>query len=201
MGGDWHGVIEAVRNQGQDIWRALTPDARRRIVRQLRPFWDVHRFRGAPQIDAILDAKLKDGSLTLNRARLGSVVSDASGLVVELCDPRARTIETRRFDRLIVAVGPTHRDILASQCFLAELAQAGRLALDPTELGLQTSRDGSAIGADGIADPSLLIAGPLARGTFGELMGLPQVSDYAEFIATRVAAALSRTGRREGAAA
>jgi len=35
--GNWQGVIEAVRNQGQDIWRALDPQARRRIVRHLRP--------------------------------------------------------------------------------------------------------------------------------------------------------------------
>ena len=201
LGGDWQSVIEAVRNQGQDIWRMLNPDARRRVVRHLRPFWDVHRFRAAPPIEAILDARLKAGSLTLKRARLGAVSADARGLCVELRDLRAGTAEQRRFDRLIVAIGPTHRDILAHQPFLAELAAAGVITLDPTELGLRTSRDGRAVGTDGSADPSLFIAGPLARGTLGELMGLPQVSVYAQFIATQVSLSLSRSGLREDARA
>ena len=78
LGGSWRNVIEAVRNPGRDIWRALTPDARRRAVRRLRPFWDAHRFRAAPQIEAILDARLKNNLLTVQRARLGTIVSSPS---------------------------------------------------------------------------------------------------------------------------
>lgn len=194
QGCSWQGVIEGVRNQGQEIWRALDPDARRRIVRHLRPFWDAHRFRAAPQIEAIVDRRLKDGLLALRRARLGDVTRDEGGFHVELRDLRAGASETLPFDRILVAVGPSHRDVLRSQPFLAELAAAGRLTLDSTELGLATSREGLAIDANGVADPGLLVAGPLARGTFGELMGLPQVSTYAEFIASRVSDSLRLIG-------
>ena len=201
LGGNWQSAIEAVRNQGQDIWRALDPQARRRVVRHLRPFWDVHRFRAAPQIEAVLDARLKAGALALKRARIGTVSADPEGLSVELRSLRAGTAETHHFERLIVAIGPTHRDILAHQPFLAELAAAGEIALDPTELGLRTSRDGHAIGIEESTDPTLFIAGPLARGTFGEMMGLPQVSVYAQFIAGQLAAALTHLGAQEDAQA
>jgi uncharacterized NAD(P)/FAD-binding protein YdhS len=200
-GRTWQTVIEGVRNQGQEIWRELDPEARQRIVKHLRPFWDVHRFRAAPQIEAILDAKLKDGTLALKRARLGAVVREPQSFAVELRDTRARASQTSEFDRILVAIGPTHSDILRSQSFLSELAAAGRLALDATQLGLSASREGRAIAADGRADPTLFIAGPLARGTFGELMGLPQVSAYAQFVAAEVEAALSRAELGEPAAA
>jgi uncharacterized NAD(P)/FAD-binding protein YdhS len=198
-GGSWQSAIEGVRNQGQDIWRALDPAARRRIVRHLRPYWDAHRFRAAPQIESIAERKLKDGSLRVKRARLGAVSRNPAGFDVELRDVRARRSETQSFERIIVAVGPTHRDNLRSKPFLAELDQARAVTLDATELGLWTSEQGQAIGADGVADPTLFVAGPLARGTFGELMGLPQVSTYAQFVAERITAWLGLVGRREGA--
>ena len=88
---------------------------------------------------------------------------------------------------MLVATGPAHGDVLEAQSYLKALAQKGFVALDATGLGLMTSRTGRAIGASGQAEPTLFVAGPLARGTFGELMGLPQVSFYAEFIAEKVA--------------
>lgn len=51
------------------------------------------------------------------------------------------------------------------------------------------------IGANGMAERSLIVAGPLARGTFGELMGLPQVNDHAIFVANEVADMLVKSRR------
>jgi len=75
------------------------------------------------------------------------------------------------------------------------------VALDATGLGLRTSRQGRAVRVTGQAEPTLFIAGPLALGTFGELMGLPQVSTYARFVADELLAALSGAPAAEPAGA
>ncbi len=183
-GRDWRPTLEAARLQGQDIWAALDPAARRRLVRHVRPYWDVHRFRIAPQVEALVDAKLADGSLKLRKARLREVRADARGFDVDL------GAGFERFDRIALATGPAHADILGAETYLRGLRDAGAVTPDDCGLGLTTSRDGRAIGADGRANPSLFVAGPLARGTFGELMGLPAVSIYARFIAAEIAASL-----------
>jgi uncharacterized NAD(P)/FAD-binding protein YdhS len=185
-GRSWHPVLDAVRTQGGDIWAALPPEARRRVVRHLRPFWDVHRFRAAPQIEAVLDRKFADASLELVRGRLNEVVSRPDGLYVDWRNGRGQ-ISGRSFDRIIVATGPAHGGVLDAQGYLRSLAQQGFVALDATGLGLQASRQGRAVGTSGVAEPTLFVAGPLARGTFGELMGLPHVAVYAEFIAEQAA--------------
>jgi len=190
-GRSWHSVLDGVRAQGDQIWNALDLEARRRIVRHLRPFWDAHRFRAAPQIEAVLERKLANGSLELLRARFGGADRVEGGFAVELLDRRRGAAIPRRFERIIIATGPAHGDILRAQPYLRELAEAGLVALDQTGLGLRTSRQGRAIGLTGKPEPTLFVAGPLARGTFGELMGLPQVATYARFIADELLAELS----------
>jgi uncharacterized NAD(P)/FAD-binding protein YdhS len=197
-GRSWHPVFETLRLQGGDIWRALAPDARRRVARHLRPFWDAHRFRLAPQLDALLAAKLADGSLVLRKARLGAVARRGEALAVELRDLRRKTATTETFERIVVATGPAHGDILRSQTFLGELAAHGALAPDPTGLGISASLDARAVGASGEPDATLFVAGPLARGAFGELMGLPHVALHAQFVANQLATALSEAKQRGG---
>lgn len=184
-GVSWHAVIDQVRAQGQGLWKMLPLAEQQRIVRHLRPYWDVHRFRLAPQVEAALDEAIAQGLLEI---LAGSIASTRLENQVIHCTLRLRRdphpIE-RNYDAVVVTTGPGHGRILASQPFLAELSESGYLELDPTGLGLSCTRNSEAIGSIGVS-PSLLIAGPLARGTFGELMGLPQVTEHAAFVASIV---------------
>jgi len=190
QGISWHGVIDQVRAQGHDLWQALPIAERRRIVRHLRPYWDVHRFRIAPQVEAVLDAAIAAGRLEI----VAGSVADArieGELVLCALQPRyQRQPLERSYDAVVVTTGPAHGGILETQPWLAALAANGHLSLDPTGLGLACTEQSEAIGPSGKAESSLLISGPLARGTFGELMGLPQVTEHAFFVAGEIAAKL-----------
>ncbi|KEC72534.1 UNVERIFIED_ORG: putative NAD(P)/FAD-binding protein YdhS [Rhizobium esperanzae] len=190
QGISWHGVLDQVRAQGHDLWRGLPIAERRRLVRHLRPYWDVHRFRIAPQVEAVLDMAIAAGRLDI----LAGSVADArieGELIACTLQPRhQRQPLERSYDAVVVTTGPAHGGILDTQPWLAALAASGHLSLDPTGLGLACTERSEAIGPSGTADPSLLISGPLARGTFGELMGLPQVTEHAFFIAAEIAAKL-----------
>ena len=89
-------------------------------------------------------------------------------------------------DRVIIATGPAHGGLLENVPYLASLAGAGLVTPDEVGLGLATDTHGRAIGRDGSVRDTLLIGGPLARGTFGELMGLPEVAQYAIEIAQQI---------------
>jgi uncharacterized NAD(P)/FAD-binding protein YdhS len=184
-GVSWHAVIDQVRAQGQGLWKVLPLSEQQRIVRHLRPYWDVHRFRVAPQVEAALDEAIANGRLEI---LAGSIASSRLEDEDIRCTLRLRhdpVAVEKTYDAVVVTTGPGHGGILASQPFLAELSENGYLELDPTGLGLSCTRSSEAIGSIGVS-PSLLIAGPLARGTFGELMGLPQVTEHAVFVASIV---------------
>lgn len=63
QGLSWQVVLDAVRQQGQRIWQALSVADRQRFLRHLRHYWDVHRYRVAPQVAEVLEARQRTGIL------------------------------------------------------------------------------------------------------------------------------------------
>ncbi|WGD29104.1 FAD/NAD(P)-binding protein [Ancylobacter sp. WKF20] len=198
-GKSWHCVLDQVRLQGSAIWRALPLPERARLLRHLRPFWDVHRFRIAPQVEQVLDRRIADGTLAIRPASLKAITRDGDTIRASLRERRRGGREERAFDAVIVATGPAHGSVFASNPALAALEAHGLARPDPLRLGIDVTLEGAAIGTEGTARGTLLVAGPLARGTIGELMGLPDVTNHAIRIAGAVAQALGEPAVRDRA--
>ncbi|WP_082782489.1 FAD/NAD(P)-binding protein [Acetobacter senegalensis] len=182
----WQAFLDRVREQGPQIWSSLDQTERRRLIRHLRPFWDTHRFRISPQTENIVNKALQAGILQIKAARVIKVEKEGKTFKVTLRLRNGHT-DDRVVDAIITTTGPAHVNILHSQPFLKSLAAEGHIEMDPSDLGLHVSAEGNAqVGPQ--KDPSLFVAGPLARGRFGELMGLPEVTLYAERLANTIRA-------------
>lgn len=191
QGVGWHAVIDRVRAEGGTIWRALPLAEQRRLLRFLRPYWDAHRFRIAPQVEAVLEQRLAEGTLAFRAGSIAAAEHDATGgLAVRLRLRHGGGFEDGRFDAVVVTTGPGHEAVLESQPYLSGLAAAGHVRADPVGLGLLVDEQSRSIAASGRPSGALFVAGPLARGTFGELMGLPQVTEHAVLVARAIAASL-----------
>ncbi|WFU50958.1 FAD/NAD(P)-binding protein [Sinorhizobium terangae] len=198
-GFSWHAVFDALRSQGGEIWRSLPATERRRLIRHLRPFWDVHRFRIAPQIDAIVRAGLQSGDIRILAGRIDRLERNGDEIAVAFRRRYGAGIERWAVDAVVITTGPAHKSILKSQPFLETLSADGYLQPDAVGLGLACSETSRALDSEGRETETLFIAGPLARGTFGELMGLPQVNDHAIFVAEQVAALAGGRGAAKAA--
>ncbi|WP_136618305.1 MULTISPECIES: FAD/NAD(P)-binding protein [Mesorhizobium] len=184
---NWQSVFDQLRLQGPVLWSALAPPERARLVRQLRVFWDVHRFRIAPQVAAVLDRRHAAGTFDTIAARLVASNDEDGSLAVSFQRRGQTRIETARFDAVINTTGPAHGQALQLNPALHSLAEAGLIRTDQYGLGIDTSLDSRAVGRDGKAVSTLFVAGPLARATFGELMGLPEVARHAQTVAAEIA--------------
>ncbi|WP_111547729.1 hypothetical protein [Mesorhizobium kowhaii] len=69
---------------------------------------------------------------------------------------------------------------------IAALGLMGLVRLDPIGLGLETDAHGRAVGTSGQPTDTIFVSGPLARGSVGELMGIPEVTAHAELIADEI---------------
>ncbi|MER9925591.1 FAD/NAD(P)-binding protein [Mesorhizobium sp. M0048] len=186
QGEDWHPVLDAVRRQGQAIWQALPLAEQRRVVRHLRALWDAHRFRIAPQIAAVLDRRVAEGRLAYRAASIVGAEQIDGRIRVGQRPRRERRLLVETFDSVIVTTGPAHADIFRTNTAIGALRQLGLVRLDPIGLGLETDPQSRAVGTSGRPTDSIFVGGPLARGSVGELMGIPEVTAHAERIAVEI---------------
>ncbi len=186
-GRPWEDVVAALRTQARVVWGRLSVGERRRLLRHLRPFWDVHRFQCAPQVAAVVASGQAAGWLTVRAATPVTARAGPDGIEVLLRLRGGRASETVRVAAVVNCTGPGHRSVVAAHPLLHSLAEAGHLRADPCRLGIDVDHQSRVLDASGVAFPDLFVAGPLARGTHGELMGLPQVTTQPREVAAAVA--------------
>ncbi len=181
----WQRVLDQVRVQGQTIWHSLPLRERQRFVRHLRSWWDVHRYRIAPQVSAVMSARQQQGSMKVLAARLVDISSLGHQLEITL-RTREGASEIHRLDHLIVTTGPGHEALIVSQPLLQSLSQQGLIRADPLGFGMDVDSQSHTLNLTGQPNPRLFVVGPAARARFGELMGLPQVADHAADVAKNI---------------
>nr|WP_310616169.1 FAD-dependent oxidoreductase [Pantoea cypripedii] len=185
----WQRVLDEVRVQGQDIWQSLPLREQQRFVRHLRSWWDVHRYRIAPQVAAAITERQQAGSLRVLAARLIRIDASDKQLTIQL-HTRHGVTENHQLDHLIVTTGPGHEALTASQPLLKSLSQQGMIRADALGFGIDVDRHSRTLTQSGQPNPRLFVVGPAARARFGELMGLPQVADHAAEVARQILASL-----------
>jgi len=74
----WREAIDALRPATQALWREASPQQRRRFLRHLRPWWEVHRHRMAPAVADQVEALRANGQLVTTAGRL--VSADQRGM-------------------------------------------------------------------------------------------------------------------------
>jgi uncharacterized NAD(P)/FAD-binding protein YdhS len=181
----WQRVLDQVRVQGQAIWQSLPLREQQRFVRHLRPWWDVHRYRIAPQVSAVISTRQQQGTLQVKAARLATIAVSGNQLDITL-RMRDGAYETHRLDHLIVTTGPGHEALTASQPLLQSLSQQGLIRPDQLGFGIDVDRQSHTLNLAGQPNARLFVVGPAARARFGELMGLPQVADHAADVAKTI---------------
>jgi uncharacterized NAD(P)/FAD-binding protein YdhS len=148
---------------------------RARFLRHLRPWWDVHRHRTAPRVSARIQAAIDQGQLEIIKGRIGTTQRTENVTDVEINlrgDTGRRSIEV---DRIIDCSGPRSDATLIDQPLIQQLLASGQVNPDPLALGLDVTTDGALIDAGGAPASDLYAIGPITKGTFWEIIAVPDL--------------------------
>lgn len=184
LGVDWRGVIDSLRPVTADLWRGLPLAERRRFLRHVRPYWDIHRHRLAAPVAAQLAAMQESGFLTVRRARIVGTFYGAEGAEVCLRVRGAAEPERLVVQRVVDATG-LRNAAGADSRLMVNLRKRGLARFDALQMGLDVSESLAVVAASGRAHPNLWALGPIVRGVFWECIAVPDIRVQAEQVARR----------------
>ena len=174
-GYDWRSVIDAFRPHTERCWRALPEAERRRFLRHVRSYWEVHRHRMAPQAAERLWSAFRKGQLLRRKGRLTGIAEDGSNLVLRFRSRGGRSAHSLRAAHIVNSSGPQFDVSRLDHPLVVSALHHGLARPDPLGLGLEVTPDFRMVGADGKLAPGLLALGPIARGGCWESTAVPEL--------------------------
>ena len=185
----WPGLMQLLRPHNNELWHGLDLDQRRRFLRHLRPWWDIHRHRVAPHIGEQIDAAMARGQLSIvsGRIEIGRATDDKVQVTIIRRGSTER--EPRSFDRVVDCRGPRN-EVDVRLPLHAQLVKDGLLRPDPLNQGLDIAEDKALISRAGIPSKHLFVLGPPTRGRYTEIVAIPDIRIQAADIVNQLVAQL-----------
>lgn len=179
-GNDWRTVIDGLRPLTQQFWKNLPLGEKRRFLRHVRPYWDVHRHRIAPEIHRILAGMATDGVFQIHKGQLLRCDEVGDHLDVTFRQRYSTETKTIRVRRVINCTGPECDYRKFQQSLIVNLLKGGFIRPDPLALGLDVAPNGALVDAEGEISTSLFALGPPQKGIWWETTAVPEIRQQAK---------------------
>ncbi len=180
---DWRDVLNELRPHAKTIWQLWTDFERKRFLRSIRPWWDIHRHRLAPSAAARLKSKIDSGSLQVLAGRIISIDQLSTGLRLTYRERNSGETKALEVDTVVNCSGPNYDIDSITSPLITQLREEGFVVADPLRLGLQTDENYNVIGRDGKITASLRYLGPMLRAHYWEATAVPELRTHAKKVA------------------
>lgn len=183
----WQPIVDELRPFAVDVWQTMSLPDRRRFLRHLRPWWDVHRHRMAGPVANRIDAARERGQLRIITGRVRAYTIRGSRVEV-LYRPRGAEIDqTITASRVINCSGPGADYDRIREPLVRNLLANGVVRPDPLRLGLDVTASCALLDRNGAISRRLFAIGPVTKGAFWEMTAVPDIRRQAEKLAEHLA--------------
>ena len=174
-GFDWRLVVDSLRPFTQQIWQSLPYAERQRFLRHLRPYWEVHRHRLAPEIDVLVASEISSGQILIHSGRITAFHEKSKGVEISYRDRKSGKLESLRVECAFNCTGPEVDCRKVRDPLLKDLLSRKLACPSPLFLGLQVSEAGALIDSHGRASDLIYTIGPARKGALWETTAVPEI--------------------------
>lgn len=182
----WRNAVDELRPFTQDMWANAGEAERARFLRHLRPWWDVHRHRLAPEVYDRVQVMIARGQLRVVAGKPFRFEATANGIDVHWRPRGSDAAKVLPVTRIVNAIGPQGDLTRTAEPLLARLHARGLIRPDAAHLGIDVDASAATIDADGEASDWLYALGPMTRGAFWEIVAVPDIRTQTWSLARRL---------------
>lgn len=192
---DWRVVIDGLRPHTQAIWQAFSWEERARFMRHVRPLWEAHRHRVAPQTAAVIERRVAEGRLKFYAGRLQVLEATSEGVQALL--RRRATIQhvSLQVAKVINCTGPRTDYTKYQHPLLIHLLARGLIDHDLLALGINALPSGEVVRYRGEPLSRIFTLGAPMKGVLWESTSVAEIRVQARDLAGKLLAALSTAER------
>jgi uncharacterized NAD(P)/FAD-binding protein YdhS len=191
-GGDWREAVTFIRNIAPALWQRLPAREKRRMLRHVRPYWDVHRHRLPSETLAKLNRLRQRQRLHVHAGRLLGFETVGNQIRVTWRARGAHELQTLIVDRVVNCTGPDYNVRRSRDPLMRSLVAQGLVAPDTHDLGIRTGSYGALVDAQGRAATNLFYVGPMLRADHWEATAAQELRGHAERLASYLSAPVGR---------
>lgn len=183
----WRDLLTALRPITAQLWQRLPEDEKRRFVRHVQAYWDVHRHRVAPVTFGEFEQYSSRGEVEIIAGRLISLTREPDGASVRIRRRGSSVEEKLTFDKVINCTGPCNNVSRTNDEFVKFLLEQKLILPDILKLGLEVGSDYQVLDGSGNAQPWLSYVGPMLKAQFWEATAVPELRIHAKNVAMHIA--------------
>ena len=169
---EWQSRFEALRIHLSDSWQGLDDLAQSRLMRHAGHWWQLARFRSAPQNFDAAQAMHQSGQLRLIKGRVDQIAKQGGQLQLTLTDGQKRLA-----DAVINCTGPAPCPLIAQMC------DAGLVAPDINSRAARIGPDFRVLDQHHIGYETLFGVGAMTASSLGDVIGAGSIAKQAEQLA------------------
>jgi uncharacterized NAD(P)/FAD-binding protein YdhS len=170
-GGDWRSIINSLRSRLPEMWKGSTLADKKRFLRHVMPYWNIHRHRVHHQINNLLESLVKKGQLKILSGRVMSVNDGIAKIRLR----HETKLTDVKITWLINCMGPGMNIAAAHKPLAESLVEHGYATLDPLKLGFAVTENGQVEEKSGTPSDALYSLGPPTKGIYWECTAVPDI--------------------------
>jgi uncharacterized NAD(P)/FAD-binding protein YdhS len=170
-GGDWRSVVNTLRLHIPKIWEKASVKDKKRFLRHVLPYWNIHRHRVHTVIMDLLSALSAQRQLKIMS---GYVVRAKQGLA-KIKLRHSQEITDIPVKWLINCMGPVQQLKATSQPLLGAILKRKVATIDTLQLGLSVNSLGALKDDSGHPSTILYALGAPTKGTLWEINAVPDI--------------------------